>query len=157
MKSRRRTAAVGARGGNAQAAAACKNGGYVNWTDTDGNAFRNVGACVSYVARGGVLVPVATGPFAVTYSSIVSDWFRAVLTGTGLEPSSQATFAFVWPTRSVTITFATDPSGSITHTQDELCRDSSGALMTSLTATGTPAGGTETDYSLPRPDSSVCP
>lgn len=31
----------------------CKNGGYVNFTDENGNTFRNQGQCVSYVNRSG--------------------------------------------------------------------------------------------------------
>ena len=50
---------LAAPGGNSAASAACKNGGYVNFTDTSGNPFRNEGACVSYAAHGGTLVPVA--------------------------------------------------------------------------------------------------
>jgi hypothetical protein len=145
-------------GGNSAAAAACRNGGYVNWTDSAGNTFKNEGACVSYAARGGVLVPIAaSGPFSVTYSSIGSGVFRAVITGTGLEPSSLVRFSFVWPDRSVTAEFNIDPSGSVTFTQDEQCLDLNGDRMTSRTATGTPAGGNQTDYSLPLSDASICP
>jgi len=147
---------LGSGGGNSSAAAACRNGGHRNWTDADGNAFRNEGECVSYAARGGVLVPVATGPFSVSYSSIGSGVFRAVITGTGLEPSSMVRFSFVWPDRSVIAEFSIDASGNVTFTQDEQCRDANGDPMTSLTATGMPAGGSQTDYPLPVPDASIC-
>ena len=43
-------------------AEACKNGGYADYTRTDGSGFKNQGDCVSYVARGGTLVPVASEP-----------------------------------------------------------------------------------------------
>ncbi len=151
------TGRSGSRRGNSAAAAACRNGGYVNWTDADGNPFKNEGDCVSYAARGGVLVPVATGPFSVAYSSIGSGVFRAVITGSGLEPSSLVRFSFVWPDRSVTVEFTIDATGNVTFTQDEQCLDANGDPMTSLTATGTPAGGVQTDYPLPLPDASVCP
>ena len=103
-------------------------------------------------------MPIAgAGPFSVTYSSIGTGVFRAVITGTDLEPSSLVRFSFVWPDKSVTAEFTIDPSGSVTFTQDEQCLDLNGDQMTSLTATGTPAGGNRTDYSLPFPDASICP
>ena len=46
-------------GGNAAASAACEGEGYQSWTDEAGSAFRNAGACVSYAAHGGTLVPIA--------------------------------------------------------------------------------------------------
>ena len=49
-------------GGNAEAAAACQEGGYLEWTDSAGNAFRNSGECVSYAAHGGTLTPVVVDP-----------------------------------------------------------------------------------------------
>ena len=51
-----------AESGKSAAAAACQDGGYVDWTDAAGNAFRTTGACVSYVAHGGTLVPVVVDP-----------------------------------------------------------------------------------------------
>ena len=44
--------------GNSEAAHACQQGGYVNWTRQDGTTFDNTGQCVSYAARGGTLVPL---------------------------------------------------------------------------------------------------
>ena len=143
-------------GGNAAAAAACRNGGYVDWTDADGNPFKNQGDCVSYVARGGVLRPRTIGPFSVAYSSIGPGVFEAVITGTGLEPVSFVRIAFVWPARSATWEFTIDASGTVTLTHGEQCVDVNGDPMTSLTATGTPVGGTQTDYPLPLPDASIC-
>jgi len=49
-------------GGNAGASAACKDGGYLTYTDADGEAFKNVGQCVKYAAQGNTLVPVGGGP-----------------------------------------------------------------------------------------------
>jgi len=145
-------------GGNAAASAACRGGGYVTWTDAGGNSFRNAGACVSYAAHGGRLVPVATGPFSVVYSAPVGvGSFQASITGTALAPSSPVTFAFVWPARSVTATFNAEPDGTVEFVHGEVCVDIDGANMTSLTATGTPAGGVPTSYSLPLPPASICP
>ena len=39
----------------------------------------------------------------------------------------------------------------------EQCTDVNGDNMSSLTATGTPAGGVETTYTLPLPPASFCP
>ena len=145
-------------GGNSAAAAACREGGYRDWTDVAGNAFRNEGACVSYAARGGTLVPVVVAPFSVVYSSLGPGVFRATVTGTGLEPSSAYQLSWVWPNRSVTLNATTGPSGGFVHNQDEQCQDSGGLNMTSFTATGTPAGGSApTTYSLSTPPSSICP
>lgn len=48
---------------NSEAAKACHHGGYADWTDADGNAFRDAGACVSYVARGETVAPVGPAPY----------------------------------------------------------------------------------------------
>ena len=144
-------------GSNAAAAAACRHGGFVDYTDSAGNPFRNTGACVSHAAHGGALVPVAAGPFSVVYSGPVAGVFNATLNGTGLAATSSVTFSFVWPARSVIITFNSDASGSVSLVHGEQCTDVNGANMSSLTATGTPAGGVETTYTLPLPPASVCP
>jgi hypothetical protein len=47
-------------GGNLDAAHACQQGGYASLRGTDGTVFKNVGECVSYVARGGTIQGVAT-------------------------------------------------------------------------------------------------
>jgi len=144
-------------GGNAAAAAVCRHGGFANYTDAAGNSFRNAGRCVSYAAHGGTLMPVASGPFSVVYSPLTGGAFQATLAGTGLEPTSSVTFSFVWPARSVIITFNSDASGNVSLVHGEQCGDENGDTMTSLTATGTPAGGVETDYALPVPSATLCP
>ena len=144
-------------GGNAAAAAACRHGGYVNYTGTAGNTFKNAGACVRHAAHGGTLVPIVSGPFSVVYSGPVAGVFSATLNGTGLEAISSVTFSFVWPARSVIITFNSDASGSVSLVHGEQCTDVNGANMSSLTATGTPSGGVETTYTLPLPPASFCP
>lgn len=50
-----------AKGGNSEAAKACQNGGYSSLLGSNGEAFKNAGQCVSYVAKGGVLQPVGGG------------------------------------------------------------------------------------------------
>lgn len=46
--------------GNSVAAHACQHGGYQNLQGTDGTTFKNTGQCVSYVAHGGTLEPLAS-------------------------------------------------------------------------------------------------
>src|SRR5262245_35526031 len=151
------TPALAKPGGNAAAAAACRHGGFANYTDAAGHTFGNAGHCVRFAAHGGTLVPVASGPFSVVYSAPAPCCFRATLAGTGLEPSSSVTFAFVWPARSVSITFNSDASGNIGLVHDEQCTDINGDNATSVTAKGTPAGGVETTYTLPLPPAAFCP
>jgi len=149
--------ALAASGGNSAASTACANGGYVNFTDTSGNAFRNEGACVSYAAHGGTLVPVAVAPFSVVYSSLGPGVFRSTVTATGLEPSSAYELFWVWPNRSVLLQATIDSSGGFVLDHDEQCQDIAGQNMISFTATGTPAGGSETAYPLATPPASICP
>jgi hypothetical protein len=52
------TAPAATAAGNAPAAKACQKGGFAKVVRTDGSGFRDVGACVSYAAKGGVLEPV---------------------------------------------------------------------------------------------------
>ena len=49
-------------GGNSAGSAACEEGGYLDWTDAAGNAFKNEGACIRYAAQGGQLVAVVGEP-----------------------------------------------------------------------------------------------
>ena len=46
--------------GNAAASTACADGGYLDYTDANGAAFKNEGQCTSYAAQGNRLVPVLT-------------------------------------------------------------------------------------------------
>jgi hypothetical protein len=68
--------------GNAADAAKCKGGGYLGYTDANGNAFKNVGQCTSYAARGGQLVPVP---------DITLDQASRTISGTGFTPNSTIT------------------------------------------------------------------
>lgn len=73
------------------AAHACQQGGYLDWTREDGTPFRNTGACVSYVAHGGILVPVEgeTEPFlTIVWNEPSFSQFSGLLTGAGLEPGA---------------------------------------------------------------------
>jgi hypothetical protein len=53
-------AAQGNKGGNSEQAAKCKDGGYANWVDKNGNGFRNEGQCIRYLAQGNALAPAKT-------------------------------------------------------------------------------------------------
>jgi hypothetical protein len=76
------TPADAATGGNSANAAKCEEGGYLDYTDAQGNAFKNAGQCTSYAARGGQLVPVPTGP------DISIDQAAGTISGTGFTPNS---------------------------------------------------------------------
>jgi len=66
-------------GGNAANAAKCEEGGYLDYTDAQGNPFKNEGQCTSYAARGGQLVPVP---------DISLDPAAGTISGTGFTPNS---------------------------------------------------------------------
>ena len=143
-------------GGNSAASAACEDGGYLDVTDAAGNAFRNSGACVSYAAHGGTLVPVAVNPFSVSYSSSGPNRFQATLTGTGLQPGSTVDLVLTWGAVTQFLGSETDAGGEVTFVATGTCT-SLGAPLTAVGATGTPVGGDHTEYQLPLPDASVCP
>src|SRR5215208_3046364 len=71
--------------GNAANAAKCEEGGYLDYTDAQGNPFKNEGQCTRYAARGGELVPVPTRP------DISIDQETSTISGTGFTPNSQFT------------------------------------------------------------------
>lgn len=71
-------------GGNSANAAKCHQGGYLDYTDANGNPFKNAGQCTSYAARGGQLVPVPT-------ADIFLDQASGTISGTGFTPNSPIT------------------------------------------------------------------
>jgi len=143
-------------GGNSEASAACENGGYANWTDAAGNAFRNAGACVSYAAHGGTLTPVVVNPFSVSYRASGANGFVASLTGTGLQPSSAVDLILTWGGDPLFVGDVADPSGAITFEVSSVCA-SLGSPLTAVGAAGTVVGGVHTDYPLPLPSPAICP
>ena len=149
-------------GGNAVAAAACQDGGYVDWTDAAGNAFRNSGACVSYAARGGTLVPVVVeppepvNPFSVVYRTSGINGFQGTVSATGLEPDSSVDVVLTWGATPITVGDVADSTGTAMTIVSGIC-SMGGSPITAVTAMGTPAGGEHTEYPLPTPDSTVCP
>ena len=144
-------------GGNATASAACDGAGYLDWTDVDGNGFRNTGACVSYAARGGTLVPVVVDvdPFSVAYSASGTNGFVATVTGSGLEPGSPVDVVLTWGSTSIFIGDLADSSGNARFSVSGACT-STGSALTGVAVVGIPAGGEQTAYPLPVPDGSVC-
>ncbi len=82
--------------GNSEAARACKEGGYVNYTDTEGNPFENAGACVSYAAEGYELVPVVVVVPSIDLQILHRDGvvFDYIITGAGLDPETDVILKF---------------------------------------------------------------
>src|ERR1051325_2652982 len=62
VSSLRPTGSASAAKGSGDDKDACKNGGFANYTRTDGSTFKNQGDCVSYVAQGGQLLPKVSAP-----------------------------------------------------------------------------------------------
>ena len=153
------SAPVLAGSGNSAAAAACQGGGYVDWTDAAGNAFRNTGACVSYAAHGGTLVPIVVdpvNPFSVSYRPSGTSGFDATVTGSGLEPNSSVDLFLTWGGTSAFIGDVAGASGEVAFTASGVCT-SLGSPLTEVAVAGTPAGGEQTEYPVPLPDASICP
>src|SRR5215207_9800275 len=82
--------AYAAPGGNAANAAKCEEGGYLNYTDAEGNPFKNEGQCTSYAARGGKLVPVPD----ITLDQ--GGPGTGIISGTGFTPNSSITLRRVY-------------------------------------------------------------
>jgi hypothetical protein len=102
--------AYAAPGGNEANAAKCAEGGYLNYTDAEGNPFKNEGQCTSYAARGGQLVPVQT-------ADITLDQAGGSISGTGFTPNSSITLTRVYSPSGFTFTdtvWQTDATGAFT-------------------------------------------
>ena len=73
--------------GNSDDAHACQHGGYLNYTDADGNPFKNTGQCTRYAAQGEALVPAAYIRFHVI--SVESPFYVVgTIEGAGLAPGT---------------------------------------------------------------------
>jgi len=148
-----------AKSGNSAAAAACQNGGYLDWTDVAHTPFRNTGACVSYAAHGGTLIAVVVepvNPFSVSYRAAGSNGFQATVTGSGLEPDSSVDVFFTWGGTTSFFGDVANGSGEVAFTASGACV-SLGSPLTEVAVAGTPAGGEQTEYPVPLPDASICP
>jgi hypothetical protein len=107
--------AYAAAGGNAANAHKCEEGGYLDYTDANGDPFKNEGQCTSYAARGGQLVPVPTGP------DITIDQAAGTISGTGFTPNSSSFF----------VTTAFSPSGLTVFGLNPVTTDATGAFVSS--------------------------
>jgi len=133
-------------GGNAANAHKCEEGGYLDYTDPQGNPFKNEGQCTSYAARGGQLVP--TGPH------LSLDLSAGTISGTGFTPNSPIALSgeFV-PNRNfsfITFGLSTDATGAFTtgDLREDLtfCPTES---TTSVEVTATDAEGVTVTQSFP--------
>src|SRR5215217_4109175 len=121
-------------GGNAANAHKCEEGGYLDYTDAQGNPFKNEGQCTSYAARGGQLVP--TGPH------LSLDLSAGTISGTGFVPNRNFSF--------ITFGLSTDATGAFTtgDLREDLtfCPTES---TTSVEVTATDAEGVTVTQSFP--------
>src|SRR6476646_8793660 len=83
------------KGGNSAAARACQHGGYKNFTRSDGTAFKNTGACVSYAAHGGTLV-------AKSQAQLACESFGGTFTLGGTYTGGTAVWSCVWSNTGAT-------------------------------------------------------
>src|SRR5919112_1723380 len=94
-------------GGNAANAAKCEEGGYLDYTDANGNPFKNEGQCTRYAAKGGQLVPTA---------NISLDPVSGTISGTGFTPNSRFDLKFSYSPNGGGINFlgfsSTDATGA---------------------------------------------
>jgi hypothetical protein len=97
--------------------AQCKNGGYLDYTDANGNPFKNEGQCTSYAARGGQLVPTP---------DISLDQAGGSISGTGFTPNSPITLSGEFTPSHATFSIlpgfglSTDPTGAFTFTAGDV-------------------------------------
>src|SRR5262249_26931302 len=109
-------------GGNSGSAELCRDGGWMNLYGTDGAAFVNQGACVSFAARGGTLSRAHLEPFTIFYYWVGSyPWRVGGIAGTGFAPNTRITF-----TASSTIPIAQD----FLNSRPYVYSDSTGAFTT---------------------------
>lgn len=91
--------AASAGGGNSDAAHVCQRGGWQSFYRSDGSAFTNTGACVSYAAQGGELETLCrTGTWSLT----------------GVTPCSPADVGYYVDTTGAT-SETPCPAGETTH------------------------------------------
>jgi hypothetical protein len=109
---------LAAPGGNSAAAAACEDGGYLGYTDADGNNFANAGQCTRYAAKGGQMISTSTAilSFALPLEvgALPGDGCAAVVTVTGYKPGNyDVTFGPGWENETFVLAVGPDRSGSV--------------------------------------------
>src|SRR5215218_2194454 len=122
--------------GNAANAAKCEEGGYLDYTDANGNPFKNEGQCTRYAARGGQLVPVPvlTPDITITYQGFDT----GTISGTGFTPNSQITVTRTYSPvgQSFTEITQTDATGAFTLADDlDFCFGTPNNTSIQVTAT----------------------
>src|SRR5215217_60095 len=123
-------------GGNAANAGKCEEGGYLDYTDANGNPFKNEGQCTRYAARGGQLVPVPvlTPDITITYQGFDT----GTISGTGFTPNSQITVTRTYSPvgQSFTEITQTDATGAFTLADDlDFCFGTPNNTSIQVTAT----------------------
>ena len=99
-------------GGNSANAAKCEEGGYLHYTDAEGNPFKNEGQCIRYAAKGGQLVPVPVSTVDITL-----DQAAGSISGTGFTPDSPITITRLYSPggqAGSTTNWTTDATGAFT-------------------------------------------
>jgi hypothetical protein len=100
--------------GNSESARSCQGEGFLDYTDADGNPFKNAGQCTRFAAQGNTLVPVmvtdpdegtdpdgGTDPVGSAYLSLVATQSREdggtfTYRGAGLLPGTPITVRSYW-------------------------------------------------------------
>src|SRR5215208_3879005 len=102
--------------GNAANAAKCEEGGYLDYTDANGNPFKNEGQCTRYAAKGGQLVPIP---------HISLDPAAGTISGTGFTPNSLIVLVvnISWPSggSARNIPLSTDENGAFVASGFNFC------------------------------------
>jgi hypothetical protein len=132
--------AYAAPGGNSANAAKCEEGGYLDYTDAQGNPFKNEGQCTSYAARGGTLVPVPT-------ADITLDQAAGTISGTGFTPNSPITNSRVYSPNGQSVTdslVSTDATGAFVDSGLNFCFDPANTSITVTITDGAGVSVTET-------------
>lgn len=116
------SALVAPMGVSAQGNSENAQGGYLNYTDVDGNAFKNAGQCTRYVAQGNDLAPVRSPDASLTFS--LSTVFLEVphcMAHLSVSDYSPGSYTVTFSERSGihTLTVATDGTGTVSSTTYE--------------------------------------
>jgi hypothetical protein len=135
--------AYAAAGGNAANAHKCEEGGYLDYTDAQGNPFKNEGQCTRYAARGGQLVPVP-----VSTADISLDQAAGTISGTGFTPNSEVVITRTYTPGGGPFSspVSTDATGAFVDSGYVFCFD---AANTSVEVTATDAAGVTVTESFP--------
>jgi hypothetical protein len=125
-------AALAATGGNADAAHACQQSGYLTLHGSDGTTFKNEGQCVSYVARGGTISGVTACTVSSTTGCLTFDnTLLSSQLGTGNTINVTGSFSFVDGCDSTGFCQPSLPNNLATGGGTYVEKDSSGKVISS--------------------------